>query len=198
MPNSFCMIIIEAIDSGTLHYKEEFLESGCFLNAENNLWSKAKTIKNGAARLCWLVSTSLISCTSQKKTTTTALCVSEGEKILQDPRSLSRILRCCPSMSFQLSSNHYTKFCLVTSWDHQFCINISMCLWGNLVLLPFLRYCWLDKHSSTWYTQTQTLPQSISKLQNVIKIDQRLRCSISFDLLVRDPNLLSKVRLEMT
>jgi len=57
MPNSFCMIIIEAIDSGTLHYKEEFLESGCFLNAENNLWSKAKTIKNGAARLCWLVST---------------------------------------------------------------------------------------------------------------------------------------------
>lgn len=67
MPNSFCMIIIEAIDSGTLHYKEEFLESGCFLNAENNLWSKAKTIKNGAARLCRLVSTSLISCTSQKK-----------------------------------------------------------------------------------------------------------------------------------
>lgn len=129
---------------------------------------------------------------------TTALCVSEGEKILQDPRTLSRILRCCPSMSFQLSSNHYTKFCLVTSWDHQFCINISMCLWGNLVLLPFLRYCWLDKHSSTWYTQTQTLPQSISKLQNVIKIDQRLRCSISFDLLVRDPDLLSKVRLEMT
>lgn len=57
MPNSFRMIIIEAIDSGTLHYKEEFLESGCFLNAENNLWSKAKTIKNGAARLCWLVST---------------------------------------------------------------------------------------------------------------------------------------------
>lgn len=67
MPNSFCMIIIEAIDSGTLPYKEEFLESGCFLNAENNLWPKAKTIKNGAARLCWLVSTSLISCTSQKK-----------------------------------------------------------------------------------------------------------------------------------
>lgn len=134
----------------------------------------------------------------KKKTTTTALCVSEGEKILQDPRTLSRILRCCPSMSFQLSSNHYTKFCIVTSWDHQFCINISMCLWGHLVLLPFLRYCWLDKHSSTWYTQTQTLPQSISKLQNVIKIDQRLRCSISFDLLVRDPDLLSKVRLEMT
>lgn len=151
MPNSFRMIISEAIDSGTLHYKEEFLESGCFLNAENNLWFKAKTIKNGAARLCWLVSTSLISCTSQKKQLP---CVFLKVKILQDPRTLSRILRCCPSMSFQLSSNHYTKFCLVTSWDHQFCINISMCLWGNLVLLPFLRYCWLDKHSSTCYTQT--------------------------------------------
>lgn len=78
------------------------------------------------------------------------------------------ILHCCPSMSFQESSN-YAKVCFVTSWDHQFCINVSMCLSGNVVLVPVLRYCWLHTHSSTWYKQTQTLPKSISQLQNVLK-----------------------------
>lgn len=194
MPNSFCMIIIEATDSGTLHYKEEFLESGCFLNAENNLWSKAKTIKNGAARLCWLVSTSLISCTSQKKKKNNCLVCFWRWKNTPGPEDSFK--------DFALLSLDEFPVVIQSLYEvlsrHKFCINISMCLWGNLVLLPFLRYCWLDKHSSTWDTQTQTLPQSISKLQNVIKIDQRLRCSISFDLILRDPDLLSKVRLEMT
>lgn len=150
MPNSFRMIISEAIDSGTLHYKEEFLESGCFLNAENNLWFKAKTIKNGAARLCWLVSTSLISCTSQKNNC--LVCFWRWKY----SRTRGLFQGFCVAVPRWVSSCDLIiiRSCLVTSWDHQFCINISMCLWGNLVLLPFLRYCWLDKHSSTCYTQT--------------------------------------------